>query len=75
MKIEESYGASTKQLYEISVGSCFKLDNDYYIKTVIPASVNSCRCINLSNGDATSVQDYTRVYPVDATVVINKVGA
>lgn len=74
MKIKEGYGASTKQFYELPVGSCFKLHDKYYIKTVISNSVTSCTCINLSNGDTTSISDYTEVYPVDATIVINKVG-
>lgn len=74
MKIKEGYGASTKQFYELPVGSCFKLCDKYYIKTVISDSVSSCKCINLSNGDTTTISDYAQVYPVDATIIINKVG-
>lgn len=74
MKIEEGKVASTKPLREISVGDCFKLENSYYIKTAWFISDTSYKCVDLYTGGTTSISEFIEVYPVDATIVINKVG-
>lgn len=74
MKIEEGQVARTESLYRIPVGGCFKLENCYYMKTSARIS-DSYRCVNLNTGHETTVDDTVYVCPVDATVVINKVGA
>ena len=74
MKIEESKVANTKLLCEISVGDCFKLEDSYYIKTSWIISDTCYKCVDLYTGGTTSISEQVAVYPVDATIVINKVG-
>jgi len=75
MKIEESKVASAKQLCKIPIGSCFKLNDWYYIKTTSCISDGCYECVDLDSGCITSISENVDVYPVDAIIVINKVGA
>lgn len=74
MKIEEGQIARTKLLYEIPVGDCFRHEDSYYIKTAWFISDTCYKCVDLYTGSTTSISEQTVVYPVDATVVINKIG-
>ena len=73
MKIEEGKVARTKQLHQISAGDCFVFAKCYFMKTS-SRSQDSYRCVNLDTGNVALVDENVYVCPVDATVVINKVG-
>ena len=73
MKIEESKVACTKQLHQIPAGDCFVIEKCYFMKTSSHISTD-CTCVNLDTGHVSLVDENIYVCPVDATVVINKVG-
>lgn len=73
MKIEEGKIACTKQLHQISAGDCFVIEKCYFIKTSSRSS-DAYRCVNLDTGHVSLVDENIYVCPVDATIVINKVG-
>lgn len=50
-----------------------KIEKCYFMKTSSHISTD-CRCVNLDTGHVSLVDENIYVCPVDATVVINKVG-
>lgn len=75
MNIEDRTGGNTQFIGTIPIGKCFKYNDKYYIRVgEIPTGLSSITGINLLTGDGINLMKSTIVYPVDATIVINKVG-
>lgn len=78
MKIRESEFISTVPLRQIPIGSCFKFQHRYYIKTDVSHvdSSNNLRItfVDLSTGVTSDVDSDINVYVVDAVIQINRVG-
>lgn len=74
MKIKESSSVSTVSLCKIPIGCCFRFEEHYHIKTDWSVS-DHYKCVDLYNGALTQISANSEVYPVGATIFINKVGA